>query len=65
MINKEGTGMDKVNVVLHPALFGLNDIVKRAILDEASHQLERTVTWDDIEDYKVTLEVELSLKEMP
>lgn len=52
---------DKVDVVLHPDLFGLNDTVKQAIIDEASHQLDRPVTWDDIEDYEVTLTVELSL----
>lgn len=52
---------EKVDVVLHPALFALNDTIKQAILGEASNQLNRPVIWDDIEDYNINLEVELSL----
>ena len=52
---------DKVDVVLHPALFSQNDTIKAAILEEASSQLSRKITWDDVESYEVTLEVELSL----
>ena len=54
---------EKIDVVLHPSLFGLSDTIKQAILDEASRQLEHLVTWDDIEDYHINLEAELSLFE--
>lgn len=52
---------DKVDVVLHPDLFAFNNAIQQAIVDEAANQLGYPVTWDDIEDYNINLEVELSL----
>ena len=52
---------DKVDVVLNLALFALDAMSKQAILDGASHQLHRTITWEDIEDWNITLKAELSL----
>jgi len=52
---------EKLEVILHPNLFSLNDGIKQAILDEASQQLDKPVRWEDIEDCQITLEVDLSL----
>ena len=52
---------DKIDVVLHPTIQMFNHTIQSHILMEASNQLGRKVIWDDIEDYNINLEVELSL----
>ena len=57
--------MDKITLNLSMALFALDKQTKEAILGHASGELHRDITWDDIEDYDLTLVVELSLFEKP
>lgn len=54
---------EKTEVTIHPELSALNNTIQSAILREVSEQLGHPVKWDDIEDYGLTLVVEVSLFE--